>query len=98
MGKWKRLKEAFRLSENLKEYHLGIYWHIGEGERWGTDNSISRMSRIGQGDGLWIHRESGEIGAGWIGIHHGFLAATKGSRGWVGGKQLPKKKVLLKDY
>lgn len=64
MGKWKRLKEAFRLSENLKEYHLGIYWHIGEGERWGTDNSISRMSRIGQGDGLWIHRESGEIGAG----------------------------------
>lgn len=45
MGKWKRLKEAFRLSENLKEYHLGIYLHIGEGERWGSDNPISRYEQ-----------------------------------------------------
>ena len=80
--------------------HLGIYWHVLAVK--GNDGELILpsvdMSRIRQGDGLWIHRESGEIGAGWIGIYHGFLAATKGSRSWVGGKQLLKKKALLKDY
>jgi len=41
MGKWKRLKEAFRLSENLKESFRNLLARIGgEGERWGTDTPI----------------------------------------------------------
>ena len=46
MGKWKRLKEAFRLSENLKESFRNLLARIGgEGERWGTDTPISRYEQ-----------------------------------------------------